>query len=244
MNERKLNLKVLESHPCTQSWDEMRGTARERHCESCDRKVHNFAAMTARQIEELLHDHQRRLCARVVFRPDGSVRTSDGISQPSVAAGLFLAGSLMLPLSLAGQSASAGQDRPAHLSGRILKSDSSGPMSGAFVALLMNHQIVVSAHTDGNGTFEMAASPGIYDIAFGSSPSDVVRIVGYELRPGEQNLDTLPLMPQQTTTVTVVANTADSTLVGELSAVIGRPPFFWYFFRHPVGYMRSFRHTS
>lgn len=243
MPRRKLKLKVLESAPCTQPWGAMRGNERERHCAACDKHVHNFAAMTAREIEQLVREREGRLCARRVYRMDGTLVTLDAVPRPAMAAGLVLASLLVLPMSLAAQSASTGDGRSAHLSGRILKSDSSGPMPDAFVALLANHQIVTSAHTDANGDFEMVAPPGTYDIAFGSSLSDAVRILGYQIQPGEQKLEALPILPQQTSTVIVEANMSDYALVGTMMAVIGPPRFFWYFFRHPIRYVRDFRHT-
>jgi hypothetical protein len=117
-------------------------------------------------------------------------------------------------------------------------------MPNAFVALLANHQIVASAHTNGNGDFEITAPPGTYDIAFGTRPSDIVRILSYQLQSGQQKLDAIPILPQQTSTVTVEANMADYALMGAMTAVIGRPHFFWYFFRHPIRYTRNLRHGS
>lgn len=222
----------------------MKGSARERHCEFCDKQVYDFSAMSQRQIEELIREKNGHLCARRVYRADGSLKTMDAAPGSPIAAGIVLAGSLVLPLSLAAQSASAGEGQPARLSGQILKSDSSGPMPDAYVALLANHQIVVSAHTNANGDFEITAPPGTYDVAFGSSPSDTVRILSYQLQPGQQKLDALPILPQQTSTVTVEANMADYALVGALTGVIVRPHFFWYFFRHPIRYARILQHGS
>ena len=239
---RKLKLKILASTPCTRPWGSLDDGERERYCDACDKHVHNFSAMTAREIERLVREREGRLCARVAFRVDGSVETLDGDSQPSVAARLILASSLLMPSALAAQSA---KDAPvAHLSGKILKPDSSGPMPGAVVALLVNHQIVTSTRTDANGDFALSAVPGKYDVAFGSKLSDTVRIPGYELRPGDQSMDTLPLLAQSTTTVTVEANRKDYALMGTLEAQLGRPRFFWYAFQHPVRYVRSFRHGS
>jgi hypothetical protein len=243
---RKLKLKILDSTPCTRPWNTLQGGDRERYCAACDKHVHNFAAMTAREIERLVRERDGRLCARVVYRADGSIRTADGASQPSVAARLVLASTLVFPTALAAQSAGGTNEVPvAHLSGKILKPDSSGPMAGAFVALLSNHQIVASAHADQSGDFDVSAPPGRYDIAFGSSLSDAMRIPGYELRPGTQNLNTLPLLAQSATTVTVeAAYTAEYALGGAMTATFSRPRFFWFFFQHPVAYVRSFRHGS
>jgi hypothetical protein len=244
MPRRRLNLKVLNSAPCKQPWSGMQGNERERHCAACDKQVYNFSAMSQRQIEKLIREKNGHLCARRVYRADGSLKTIDAAPSSPIAAGIVLAGSLVLPLSLAAQSATTGEGPSARLSGQILKSDSSGPMPDAYVALLANHRIVASAHTNVNGDFEIVAPPGTYDVAFGSTSSDTVRILSYQLQPGQQKLDALPILPQQTSTVTVEADMADYALMGAMSSVIGRPHFFWYFFRHPIRYARNLRHGS
>jgi hypothetical protein len=106
MRRNRLRLKVLSSAPCPQPWDSMQGNHRERHCASCDRNVHNFAAMTAREIEDLVRNQEGRLCARVTYRHDGSIRTIDNPSQPSVAAGMVLAASLALAMPATAESRS------------------------------------------------------------------------------------------------------------------------------------------
>jgi hypothetical protein len=222
----------------------MSGTARTRHCEACNKTVFNFEAMSVREIEELAYNTGGHFCARVPFRADGSVKTLDGQSRPSVAAGLVLAASLTFPSVSLAQTASetSGQSK-AHLEGRILLPDSSGPAAGAFIALMSNHQIIASAHTDSNGKFDLDAPPGKYDIAFGSDIANTFRIVGYELHDGDQSLSALPLQAQPTTTVTVEANTNDLASVGALESIV-HYRFFWYFFQHPIRYMKSLHHTS
>jgi len=51
---RKLPFEVTVASPCEELWGAMRGSTRERHCELCDRQVHNFAALTAKEIEKLV----------------------------------------------------------------------------------------------------------------------------------------------------------------------------------------------
>jgi hypothetical protein len=222
----------------------MSGTARTRHCAACDKSVFNFEAMSAREIEELIRKTDGRFCGRVTFRADGSFKTLDGQSRPSVAAGMVLAATLAFPSISLGQSANGAAEQPkAHLTGSILRPDRSGPVAGAFIALLSNHQIIASAHSRADGTFDLNAPPGKYDIAFGSDISNTFRIVGYELQDGDQSLNEVPLQAQQTVTVTVEANTNDVALVGTLTAVI-HYRFFWYFFKHPIRYLKSRHQTS
>jgi hypothetical protein len=223
----------------------MSGTVRTRHCEACDKTVFNFEAMSAREIEELVRKTDGHFCARVTFRADCSVKALDGQSRPSVAAGMVLAATLAFPSVSFGQTASGASEQPkAHLTGNILLPDSSGPFAGAFIALLSNHQIIASAHSDASGKFDLNVPPGKYDIAFGSDISNTFRIVGYELHDGDQDLSALPLLAQPTTTVTVTveSNTSDLTMVGSLTTVHYR--FFWYFFKHPIRYVKSLHHAS
>jgi hypothetical protein len=221
----------------------MSGTARTRHCAACDKSVFNFEAMSAREIEELVRKTDGHLCARVTFRADGSVHTLNGQSRPSVAAGVVLAAGLAFPSVSLGQSTSGiAEPAKAHLTGNILRADSSGPVAGAFIALFFNHQIIASAHSSADGTFDLNAPPGKYDIAFGSEISNTFRIVGYELHDGDQSFGALPLQPQSTTTVKVESNTTNFTTVGVVT--IDRHRFFWYFFKHPIRYVKSLHHAS
>jgi len=244
MRRDKLHLKIVHSARCSQPWSAMSGTAHTRRCVACDKTVFNFEAMSASEIEELARKTDGHFCARVPFRADGSVKTLDGQSRPAVAAGLVLAATLAFPSVSLGQTVSgiAGQPK-AHLTGSILLPDSSGPLPGAFIALLSNHQIIASAHSNADGTFDLNAPPGKYDIAFGSDISNTFRIVGYELHDGDQSLSALPLLVQPTTTVRVESNTSDLALVGELTATVSYR-FFWYFFKHPIRYVKSLHHAS
>jgi hypothetical protein len=244
MRRDKLHLKIVHSAPCSQPWSAMSGTSRTRNCEACNKTVFNFDAMSAREIEELASKTNGHFCARVTFRADGSINTLDGQSRPSVAAGLVLAASLSLPAASLGQSMNETPEQPkAHLTGNILRPDSSGPVAGAFIALLSNHQIIASAHSDASGKFDLNAPPGKYDIAFGTDISNTFRIVGYELHGGDQSLNEVPLQAKTTVTVTVESNSTDVATVGELTATV-RYRFFWFFFQHPVRYIKNLHHSS
>lgn len=76
-----LRLNVLRdiriASPCSMSWDEMTGDEKRRHCGACDLDVHNFAAMTTREIEDLIAHAGGRLCARLFRRADGMILTAD-----------------------------------------------------------------------------------------------------------------------------------------------------------------------
>jgi hypothetical protein len=51
----------------------MRGDNRVRYCEECKLNVYNFSAMTSRQIDALIEQHEGRLCGRFYQRSDGTM---------------------------------------------------------------------------------------------------------------------------------------------------------------------------
>jgi hypothetical protein len=55
----------------------MAGNDRVRHCAQCNLNVYNFSAMTSAEAEELISNHQGRLCGRLYQRRDGTFLTSD-----------------------------------------------------------------------------------------------------------------------------------------------------------------------
>lgn len=69
------NIKVAS--PCSESWDEMYGTERKRHCGKCNLNVYNFSAMTRIEAERLIMNTEGRVCARFYRRPDGTILTKD-----------------------------------------------------------------------------------------------------------------------------------------------------------------------
>lgn len=70
-------MKMRIAAPCTESWAEMRGDTRMRHCERCRLNVYNLSAMTRPEAEELIRRTEGRLCVRFYQRKDGTVLTRD-----------------------------------------------------------------------------------------------------------------------------------------------------------------------
>jgi hypothetical protein len=233
---RKLKLKVLESAPCTQPWNAMQGNERERHCASCNKQVHNFVAMSQRQIEQLIRDREGRLCARVTYLSDGSIRTADGLSQPSVAASVVLAASLAFGASAVAEGRT---DTPAAgkatLTGIVLSADGSAPLVGAVVGLRSDGQPVEVARTDAQGKFVVTAKPGQYDISVGTSIFFGMHIRGADLHEGEQSLQPIRLGSETTS-----ENVIDTVTGGELVSTYRYP--ISYLFKHPLRYLKHLPH--
>ncbi|MFT3696100.1 MAG: hypothetical protein QM831_23380 [Kofleriaceae bacterium] len=62
---------------CKQSWADMAGDDRVRHCAGCDKDVFNLSAMTEADAEALLATRGIKPCVRFYRRADGTVMTSD-----------------------------------------------------------------------------------------------------------------------------------------------------------------------
>jgi hypothetical protein len=236
MRRNRLRLKVLSSAPCPQPWDAMQGNHRERHCASCDKRVHNFAAMTAREVEELVCKQEGRLCARVTYRHDGSIRTIDGPSQPSVASSMVLAVSLALATPAAAESRSETPTAAkATLTGTVLLQDGSGPLVDGLVVLRSDQQAVAVAHTDAHGNFAISAQPGHYDISIGRNILFGFHIRAADLHEGEQSLQPLRVSFQRDSDYDVETVTG-----GQVIATYIYPTS--YLFKHPVRYMKHLLH--
>lgn len=63
--------------PCSQDWNQMIGTDRQRYCGECKLNVYNLSGMTATEAENLLLNSEGRLCVRFFKRADGTVLTED-----------------------------------------------------------------------------------------------------------------------------------------------------------------------
>jgi hypothetical protein len=70
--------KMLIASPCDESWSRMTGDEKTRFCKSCQKNVHNLAAMTTVEVEEFLDKHKTgEACIRLYERLDGTVLTAD-----------------------------------------------------------------------------------------------------------------------------------------------------------------------
>jgi hypothetical protein len=215
----------------------MQGNQRERHCEARNKHVHNLSAMTPLQIEHLVREKEGHLCASVTYRSDGSIRTLDGPTQPSVAAGMVLAASLAFSSHAAAESASKAPDAlTAHLSGTVLLRDGTGPLAGAYVILRSNHVAVASTRTDAKGNFLITAQPGQYDIWIGPNILFGVPIHAADLHEGDQSLQPLRVAFQSNPEYV-----SEFTTGGAMAATYTYP--ISYLFKHPIRYLKHLPHN-
>src|SRR4051812_21274150 len=63
--------------PCLESWDEMEGDDRVRHCRGCGQNVYNLSALSHSEALKLLRASEGVPCVRLYRRSDGSVLTRD-----------------------------------------------------------------------------------------------------------------------------------------------------------------------
>jgi hypothetical protein len=68
--------RVHVAAPCSARWDDMRGDARERHCDACGERVYDLSAMTRPEAERFLAERVDA-CVRFHRRSDGTVLTAD-----------------------------------------------------------------------------------------------------------------------------------------------------------------------
>lgn len=74
----RLRLPVLDNirvaSPCKESWHDMTGDARVRHCVRCDQNVYNLSDMTREEAEALILAKEGKLCVRYFRRKlDGTI---------------------------------------------------------------------------------------------------------------------------------------------------------------------------
>lgn len=69
------NLRV--ANPCGESWHDMEGSERVRHCGRCRNAVYNLSGMTRAEAIELLAGRRAPVCVRYYRRLDGTVMTRD-----------------------------------------------------------------------------------------------------------------------------------------------------------------------
>lgn len=78
MDPTSHSLDIIDvASPCSAPWDSMTGNDQVRHCDRCDLNVYNLSAMTRDEAEQLVFQHEGRLCVGFFRRADGTVITKD-----------------------------------------------------------------------------------------------------------------------------------------------------------------------
>ena len=79
------------AEPCAKRWLDLSPVEGGRHCEACRRTVVDGERLTRAELDRLLETSGARVCAYLVYLPDGSLLTSDhprSVRQAGLAAGL------------------------------------------------------------------------------------------------------------------------------------------------------------
>ena len=77
MNDQQYLEQITIPVPCPQEWRHMRGDERTRHCKTCGKNVHSFAAMTGEEVVALVKRNDGELCGLVTRRADGTLVTAN-----------------------------------------------------------------------------------------------------------------------------------------------------------------------
>ena len=165
--------------PCPADWNRMLGDDRVRHCAECNLNVYNFSAMTTAEVEELISNHQGRLCGRLYQRRDGTILTKDcpvgfqiKIRRISRVAGT----ALTAIMGVAGAAAQIVTPTKAPVATEIQQKNSEirfnvadragAVISDAYVRMLdKSGSESVAGTTDKGGNFTARIKPGIYTLS-------------------------------------------------------------------------------
>ena len=259
MARRALPFEVGVSIPCNETWEEMTGNKQRRHCGSCNKQVHNLAALTPRQIEDLVGHGGAHLCARVTRREDGSLVTLEPTALPSPLATFMLSATVaIVPVTAVAQtSVDRGKSfsQPANQSpvqlpathtavSGVITDIQGALVVGSTVTLKLDGVQVGMVKTNEVGRFEFAVNPGEYELGVispGFAPSSKSLSVTAE----NASVADVALRPGTQVTVQVTAQSlANSTTMGVMVASYG--PWYkrWeYHLRHPVVYAKYLLHA-
>ncbi len=235
MSRTKLPFEVKIEKPCTQSWDDMTGTAAERHCESCRKQVHNFAELTPRQIERLLIATGGELCAQLTYGQDGSLTTLE----PDRPSNRYAVAALSATLAFAPMAAHAQNTPGSYMAVTGTITDSQGAiLVGSTVDLIHEGATLGTTTTNEAGEFAFAAVPGTYLLKI-ESPGFAPASKSLVVTADHAATTDISLKPGADISVQVTAElpTQSYTTGGALVANFG--PWYkriGYRLRHPVAY--------
>jgi hypothetical protein len=186
------------ANPCSEQWQQMSGTNVGRHCQSCNKTVHNLAALTPSQIERLVYETNGELCARITRRQDGSLVMRERFLPTAATAALLTL--VSMPVLAAAQS-----EQPATtiVSGKIESPTPALRAGRRSILIEQDGQARAMIRTDDNGVWHTELPPGTYDLVVnGITNSGHARVSNFTLHPGEQSFGTIK-PEEEIVTVTV-----------------------------------------
>jgi hypothetical protein len=220
-----LPFEVAIATPCQEEWSRMSGSARQRYCAACGREVHDFAAMTPREIERIVVSSGGHLCARITRREDGSL-----VTLPEPQRRHYAAFVLAATLAAAPAFAQSTEQPKALVTGTVLAPDGSKP-TGRFMINLKNGEQRYSTFSDGAGSWTLQIPPGSYDLEVtGTTVAGYLAVKDVALHEGLQSFG--DLRTAQPVVFGVVS--------GGISAIRGRR-LLVYRLRHPIAYLSYLR---
>jgi hypothetical protein len=241
MRQRRPKFELAIEPPCTESWDNMSGSAAQRHCTSCQKHVHNFAVMTPRQIDRTLADNEGHLCARITKRADGTLVTAQelgGSGFTSRVAGLLLGAALSTAAAHA-QSNSA--DGKAVVSGTFKAQDGSALPGQGYVVFAANGRSILETKTDQDGNWKAEIAPGTYDVIFKTGPLYGERVNQVQLHTGDQQFATVHGRFAYGHLGLVDGPLETTVTVGEVAGTYRYP--ISYLFKYPLRYLKHLPHN-
>jgi hypothetical protein len=149
---------IVFTEPCLEDWEAMRPEERRRHCDRCDKPVHDLVHYTPEEADALIFRPEGPACLRAQVMPDGRV-----ITRPSRFGRILLA-AVAAPLIAAAPAVAAVDHKSGAIAGSVLAGDdvvrvtASGPG--------VRRRIRIGA--DGAYRFERLR-PGIYRLEFSST---------------------------------------------------------------------------
>jgi hypothetical protein len=250
---RRQLFQIEIAKPCSENWAEMRGDARARYCEACEKVVQDFSHLNDRQVEQLAMRAAagESICARLTRGSDGELVTLGPAPARTgrIAQGALLAGAFAVGVPAAAQGLTRGVQRQedvqvalkevapepqlipgmAVVIGRLLHPDGRRVDTG--LVYVQDAQGVGPLYVvDESGWFEIHTPPGIYNFVVRTGADQIERVPGVVLHEGVQVFADI-----RTRSGPQVPDEIETTTGGTLAVHVG---WGWHAFRHPILYAR------
>jgi hypothetical protein len=256
---RRLSFKIELSGPCSQSWENMAGGQRQRYCSNCDRHVHNLAALSHHEIENILLSTGGHLCGRIRLREDGSLLLPEPVNKKPHLAGVALftifavvpgAGLAQKSGAIAGLQQSgrgadseqgttrASEETSENVSVHGTVTDPSGALVvGAQVEIWSKGSVIALGKTDAGGQFAVKAPAGDYQLSIAAeSFVPFSKPLSVNAQFGAAADAALKL--HTVTNITVVAELSNNgSTMGTMTATLDYGPWYRrleFHLRHPL----------